>query len=81
MISTVLANRIEMLPSELQQQVADFVDFLLFKHRTGKHTMSEEFTEEQKEELMRLWGDYLDDPDDVITLEVSQTQTKAKYGL
>lgn len=43
--------------------------------------MSEEFTEEQKEELMRLWGDYLDDPDDVITLEVSQTQTKAKYGL
>ncbi|MBK9016832.1 MAG: DUF2281 domain-containing protein [Saprospiraceae bacterium] len=81
MISTALTTRIEMLPSELQQQVADFVDFLLFKHRTGKRPMSEEFTEEQKEELTRLWSEYIDNPNDIITVEASETETKAKYGI
>jgi len=81
MNASALASRIEMLPSELQQQVADFVDFLLFKHRTGKKDFSEDFTEEEKAELTRLWNEYLNDPEDVISLEASQMQTKAKYGI
>ncbi|MBI5916627.1 MAG: DUF2281 domain-containing protein [Bacteroidetes bacterium] len=81
MSATALANKIENLPAELQQQVTDFVEFLLFKYRIGKRPQTEDFTEAEKEELTTLWNEYLENPEDVIPMEASQLQTKAKYGL
>lgn len=80
MDTTVLFKRIELLPAELQQQVADFIDFLIIRYRKPG-VGEDEFTQEQKEELLRIWEEYEQNPDDVLTLEMFEEQTKAKYGL
>ncbi len=69
-----------MLPAELQAEVADFVEFLMLKHRipiVGESSLSLE----DQAELHRLWAAYEAAPDDVLTVEMLQEETKAKYGL
>jgi hypothetical protein len=80
MSANVLINRISSLPAELQAQVADFVEFLMLKHRipiVGESSLSLE----DQAELRRLWAAYEEQPDDVLTVEMLQEETKAKYGL
>ncbi len=80
MITSSITKRIDLLPAELQQQVADFVDFLILKYQVGK-SGNEEFSAEEKEELMRIWEEYQQNPDDVLTLEEAEKQTLSKYAL
>jgi hypothetical protein len=80
MITSSLTKRIDLLPAELQQQVADFVDFLILKYQVGK-SGKEEFSAQEKEELMRIWEEYQQNPDDVQTLEEAEKQTLSKYAL
>ena len=72
-------NRIELLPADLQKQVLDFIDFLILKYRLP-NMEEDELTPEQKEELLRIWEEYEQNPDDVLTLEEAMEQTKARYG-
>lgn len=75
-----LTKRIHSLPDELQRQVVDFVEFLLIKHQI--HSDKETgLTLEQIDELLELWKDYEKNPNDVLTIEMLQDQTKVKYGL
>ncbi len=80
MNSTGIINRIELLPIELQQQVSDFVEFLLFKHKVGKRK-TEEFTEIEKAELLKIWGNYQTNPDEFLPIEAAKEQTRMRYGL
>ncbi len=78
--ANVLTNRISSLPAELQAQVADFVEFLMLKHRIpiiGESSLSPE----DQAELRRLWAAYEEQPDDVLSVEMLQEETKARYGL
>lgn len=80
MDATALTNKIGSLPAELQAQVADFVEFLILKYRlpAAKDTS---LSPEQQAELQRLWKAYEESPDDVISVDMLQEQTNAKYGL
>lgn len=80
MSTTALTARIQNLPAHLQQQVADFVEFLILKYQTSDEGKSE-LTTEQKKELLALWESYEKEPDDVISVDMLQEKTKARYGL
>jgi len=56
------------------------VEFLLLKYRIQSEEESL-LRPEQKKELLELWDDYEKNPDDVLTIEMLQEQTNAKYGL
>jgi hypothetical protein len=74
MSPNVLTNRISSLPAELQAQVADFVEFLMLKHRIpiiGESLLSPE----DQAELRRLWAAYEEQPDDVLSVEMLQEET------
>lgn len=80
MNTTALTNKINALPADLQKQVADFVEFLLLKHRIQSDEGTT-LTPEQEKELLQLWEAYEKHPEDVISIEMLQEQTNAKYGL
>ena len=79
MSTTALTNRISSLPAELQAQVADFVEFLMLKHRipVGESSLSLE----DQAELRQLWSAYESQPDDVLSVAMLQEETDVKYGL
>ncbi len=79
MNTAALANKINALPADLQKQVADFVEFLLLKYRIQTNEESE-LTAEQKKELLELWEDYENNPEEVLTIEMLREQTSTKYG-
>lgn len=80
MNTTALVSQFQLLPTDAQQQVIDFVEFLVLKYR-GIISTQEEFTQEEKEVLLRLWEEYDRNPEDVLTLEEAEIQTKARYGI
>ena len=80
MNATALTNKINLLPEDVQKQVADFVEYLLLKYQVGTKG-DEELTADQKEELLRLWNEYEGNPDEAISLEAFQEQTSKKYGV
>ena len=80
MNATALTNKISRLPEDVQKQVADFVEYLLLKYQAGI-SGKEELTADQKKALIRLWDEYEENPEDVISLEVLQDQTSQKYGV
>ncbi len=71
-----LYQKIETLPDELLPQVADFVDFLIFKNNLDDNELSEEV----KTELDRRYQNYLDNPDSAIPLKVVKEELMQKYG-
>ncbi len=80
MNASLLTYKINMLPDDLQRQVADFVEFLILKYQ--KRTEGkDELTSDQRDELLELWGEYEKNPDDVVSVEMLREQTAAKYGL
>ena len=80
MNTSALTNKISLLPEDVQKQVADFVEYLLLKDQAGK-SGKEELTASQKEELLRLWDEYEENPEEAISVETLQEQTSQKYGL
>ena len=80
MNTSALTNKISLLPEDVQKQVADFVEYLLLKYQAGK-SGKEELTASQKEELLRLWDEYEENPEEAISVETLQEQTSQKYGL
>jgi len=77
-----LLNKIEMLPSTLQSQVNDFVDFLLNRHFQGKTKPHDpELTAEEMAELERRYQEYINDPESAVPFEVLKTRLSKKYGL
>jgi septum formation topological specificity factor MinE len=80
MNTSILTNKINMLPDDLQRQVADFVEFLIIKYQ-NRADKKDELTSEQKDELLELWDKYEKNPDDAISVEMLREQTVAKYGL
>ncbi|MEZ4952803.1 MAG: DUF2281 domain-containing protein [Saprospiraceae bacterium] len=80
MNAAALTNKINLLPEDVQKQVADFVEYLLLKYQVGTKG-NEELTPDQKDELLRLWNEYEENPEEAISLETFQEQTSKKYGL
>jgi hypothetical protein len=80
MSTVALTERITALPADLQAQVADFVEFLMLKHRIPFRD-EEALSPAQQAELHRIWAEYEAAPDEVISVDMLQEQTKAKYGL
>lgn len=80
MNAAALTNKINLLPEDVQKQVADFVEYLLLKYQVGTKE-NEELTPDQKDELLRLWNEYEENPEEAISLETFQEQTSKKYGL
>jgi Protein of unknown function (DUF2281) len=80
MDSTVLTKRFKLLPEDMQQQVFDFVEFLLLKQR-GTSAPVDSFTQEEKEELLNIWKEYEQNPGNTISLEDAMEQTRVRYGV
>lgn len=80
MNAAALTNKISLLPEDVQKQVADFVEYLLLKYQVGTKG-NEELTPDQKDELLRLWNEYEESPEEAIPLETFQEQTSKKYGV
>jgi hypothetical protein len=80
MNAAALTNKINLLPEDVQKQVADFVEYLLLKYQVGTKG-NEELTPDQKDELLRLWNEYEENPEEAISLETFQEQTSKKYGV
>jgi hypothetical protein len=79
MNAAVLTKRFNLLPEEMQQQVFDFVEFLLLKQK-GVNAPVDSFTQEEKEELLNIWKEYEQNPDNAISLEDAMEQTRVRYG-
>ncbi len=71
-----LYQKIEALPDELLPQVADYVDFLIFKNNLNDNELSDEV----KTELDQRYQDYLENPDSAIPLKVVKDELIQKYG-
>jgi len=71
-----LYQKIGTLPDDLLPQVADYVDFLIFKNNLNDNELSDEV----KTELDRRYQNYLENPDSVIPLKVVKDKLMQKYG-
>jgi len=71
-----LYQKIETLPEDLLPQVADYVDFLIFKNNLNYNELSDEI----KTELDRRYKNYLDNPDSAIPLKVVKDELMQQYG-
>ena len=80
MDASILTNKINLLPEEVQKQVADFVEFLIIKYQ-NKNGGKAELTAGQKKKFLQLWKGYEANPDNVISMEALQEQTSQKYSL
>ena len=79
MNAAVLTKRFNLLPEDMQQQVFDFVEFLLLKQR-GVEAPIDSFSQEEKEALLNIWKEYEMNPGDAISLEDAMEQTRIRYG-
>lgn len=70
-----LYQKIGTLPDELLPQVADYVDFLIFKNNLNDNELSDE----AKTELDRRYQNYLENPDSAIPLKVVKDELIQKY--
>lgn len=80
MNAAVLTKRFKLLPKEMQQQVFDFVEFLLLKQK-GAEAPVDSFTQEEKEALLNIWKEYEQNPENTISLEDAMEQTRVRYGV
>jgi|GEM_PF-1169106 len=71
-----LYQKIETLPNELLPQVADYVDFLIFKN----NFKNDKLTDEVKTELDRRYENYSENPDTAIPLKAVKEELIQKYG-
>jgi len=71
-----LYQKIGTLPDDLLPQVADYVDFLIFKNNLNDNELSDEV----KTELNRRYQNYLENTDSVIPLKVVKDKLMQKYG-
>jgi len=86
MDNSQLLKKIDSLPKVLQQQVTDFVDFLLLRNSQttkGNTKLKEDndLTEDEKQELSRRLNDYLENPNDGVSIEKIKEKYRKKYGL
>lgn len=76
-----LIQKIENLPDVLQQQVADYVDFLMERYQVGSpKTEDAPLTEEDKTELDNRYNNWKNDPSSAIPLEDAKNRLMQKYG-
>jgi hypothetical protein len=80
MDTAVLTKRFKLLPEEMQQQVFDFVEFLLLKQK-GTSAPVDSFTLAQKEELLSIWKEYEQNPGNTVSLDDAIEQTHIRYGV
>ena len=81
MNKVLLFNQIEALPAELQQQVAEFVAFLQFKHFRQRQVDELEFSEEDLLELDRCWEEYQSVPESAMEVGDFKNWVKTQYGV
>ena len=76
---TQLIQKIDSLPVVLQQQVADFVEFLSFKN--AREDKEDDLTESEIKELNRRSKYLRENPDSAVSLQELKAEYKKKYDL
>ena len=76
-----LVQKIENLPDALQQQVADYVDFLMERYQVViPETEDISLSEEDKTELDNRYNNWKNDSSSAIPLEDAKNRLMLKYG-
>ena len=76
-----LIQKIQNLPSSIQQQVEDYIDFLMERYQVGQvETKEDTLNEKEKEELLRRYAKWKSDPSIGISLEEAKNQLMQKYA-
>jgi len=74
---TLLQEKISRLSEELQQQVVDYVDFLIQRY----HKEPDELTETEKQTLEKRFAHYRNDPSQAVEVEKVKDRLLKKYEL
>ena len=77
METMVLKEKIDSLPDNLKEQVADYIDFLLYRYPDN----SAELTDEEKIKLDKRWLDYQQGTLSASELEDVKTRLEKKHGI
>ncbi len=82
MSRAVILEKINDMPDALMGTVADLLDKLIESYEIGRQsTGSEEFTDEELEELDRRYEEMQSDPSASISMEEFKKQMREEYGL
>ena len=83
MNSLQLKEKIDLLPASLQEEVSDFVEFLMKKYDVGGITSEGEMdlTEKQKQELDNRYYSYLANPKNAVSIEIMKNRLQKKWDI
>ena len=73
----VLKEKIDNLPENLKEQVADYVDFLLYRYGSSLPTL----TDEEKTELDERWAAYQQNNHSTSDLEDVKARLEKKHDV
>ena len=77
METLVLTEKIDKLPENLKEQVADYIDFLLYRYSDSSLTLNAE----EKTELDKRWTAYQSKKLPVSDSEDVKARLEKKYGV
>ena len=76
-MTATFAEKINHLPSHLQDDVEQYVDFLIKKYFLEDSTLSDDV----QKALDERKNDYLDNKDKTLTVNELKNEMRAKYGI
>lgn len=75
-----LIEKIENLPPTIQQQIEDYVDFLMERYQVGQPDKEDALSEADKMLLQNRYAEWKSDPSTGISLEEAKNRLIQKYA-
>lgn len=72
---------LENIPDELLEEATDWLRIFMSKHGLSDIADDGSFNDKEKQELIRRWEAYAQQPDEGLSLEQLKERMREKYGL